>query len=83
MASVNNWCPLKILHVKLMESNKFFVLKAKLFIKKGIHIKTVNFYFSENFWQHVISKILKISKNDQKISKNIAQEFTVTKISFI
>ena len=25
MASVNNWCPLEIFHVKFMESNKIFV----------------------------------------------------------
>ena len=33
MASVNNWCPLSILHVKLMESNEIFAETRKLFIK--------------------------------------------------
>ena len=39
MASVNNWCPLSILLVKLMESIRIFAQKAKLFIKKASTIK--------------------------------------------
>ena len=34
-------------------------------------------------WRHVISKTLKIIKNAQKFPKNIAQEFSVSMISFI
>ena len=63
-----------------MESNKIFVWKAKLFMKKG---STIKLQILINLLGNMLSVKLKISKNEQKISKNIAQEFSVIKISFI
>ena len=33
MPSVQNWCPLSIIHLKLVESNGIFAKKAQLYIK--------------------------------------------------
>ena len=76
MASVNNGCPLSIIHVNLMESNR----KQNRFLKRGPQF---NCKFWLINWSHVISKTLKISKNAQNFPKNIAQEFSVSMISFI